>query len=155
MFWLGAPIEFLQTIDDHEKQKPIGIDEERVKKFAVGAGITVGQVETFLNHKVTLDTGYYFDNAFSAARQIVIWFRVELHEQAKKDYIDRPRQGTFKARWGAPAYFERYSNAAREVVKSASEAYQQYVIRQMPAELVAKIIDRLHREIMSEWSKLD
>lgn len=151
----------LQTLSDYKGHPSINIDETaaidevRLKQIALESGLTVAQVESFLTHKITLDTGYYFDNAFSGVRKIVIWFRLELHEQSKKDYVERPRQGTFKARWGAPAYFEKYSNAALEIVKVASETYSRYTIRQMPADLVAKIIDRLHREIMSEWSRSD
>jgi hypothetical protein len=155
MFWLGLPRELLSSITDEEKREPFRIDESRARRIARSAGVPLEHLESILKHKITLDTGYYFDNMTSSELRIVIWFRVTLHEQVKKDYVERPRHGAFKVRTGAPAYFAKYSEVAQEIVKIASKIYSQYSIRQMPADLVSKIVNRLHLEIMSEWSKLD
>jgi hypothetical protein len=154
-FWLGLPRELFVLMTEEERQEPLSIDEARIMRIARDAGVPIEHLESILKHKIILDTGYYFDNAFSGELRMVIWFRLSLHDQVKKDYVERPRQGTFKKRMGAPAYFAKYSELAQEVVKIASEIYSQYSIPQMPADLVSRIVNRLHLEIMSAWSKLD
>jgi hypothetical protein len=153
--WLGLPRELLSAMTDEEKQEPFAIDESRIERIARGSGVPIEHLESILKNKTTLDLGYYFDNILSGELRIVIWFRLALHEQVKKDFVERPRYGKFKERTGAPAYFAKYSELAQEIVKIASEIYSQYTIRQMPADLVSQIINRLHLEIMSAWSKLD
>jgi hypothetical protein len=155
MFWLGLPTEILLSMTDEENQVPFAIDEKRIEKIARAAHVPIEHVETILKNKIILDLGYYFDNILSGELRIVIWFRLSLHDQTKKDFVERPRHGKFKERTGAPAYFAKYSEVAQEIVKIASEIYSEYKIRQMPADLVLQIINRLHLEIMSAWAKLD
>ena len=140
---------------DEEKQVPISIDESTIKRIARDSHVPIEHIESILKNKITLDLGYYFDNIFSGELRMVIWFRLALHEQVKKDFVERPRHGKFKERTGAPAYFAKYAELAQEIVKIASEIYSQYTLAKMPADLVIQIINRLHLEIMSAWSKLE